>query len=272
VEDERGAIPSLDDSEELEETNVDLGLDLNPDDLCGSLVFEGEEAPGGPVREALATFVDTCVSKRIDKEHLKGLKNRPSNCPNVVVPQVTPAIWRELDKFHRTRDVGMQSTQELIVRALQVAISLKEGLATASPKSELSSQCNTIIALLGNASLETSFRRRELLRPSINKKFHSLCAPATPIGKMLFGDKMTDELKEINEVARVAKGVMQSSARDDRPASKRPFGGQGSRQSQSLNWNGRQNNDRRKQGHQGQRRVTRGGRANNQLSDRRPRN
>lgn len=105
----------------------------------------------------------------------------------------------------------MQVTQELLVKGTQV-VTLMDKLRTAErdalcPK-ELSSSCATAVALLGNASLELCLRCRDLMHSSINKKYHALCGSATPVGKLLFGDKITEDLKEINEAAKVSRGVV----------------------------------------------------------------
>ena len=76
----------------------------------------------------------------------------------------------------------MQSTQELSVRGLQLALAMKERLSSSeeSKVEDVGAMCTTLIALLGNASLEMSFQRRELLKSSINRRYHSLCGPSTP--------------------------------------------------------------------------------------------
>ena len=82
------------------------------DDL--SVVLEGVESAGPPISVSLAEYVTTCATKRIEREHLKSLRQkvkRPENCPQVVAPPVNPVIWRELDKFQRTRDVHLQTAQ-----------------------------------------------------------------------------------------------------------------------------------------------------------------
>ena len=260
---------SLSDIEDLAPSTVipvledepDLGLDLNGEDLHEhmaieanmadefSLPVEGGEVSGPKLPEKLAQYVETCVSKRIDKDHLKSLKQsakRPDNCPLAVVPQVNPGIWRDLEKFQKTRDVQMQSTQDLVVRSLYLLTDVRHALSESSNPKDLERKCNTIIALLGNASLELSFRRRELLRSSLNKKYHSLCSPNTPVGKSLFGDSMSDELKSINEVSRVAKGVVSfGNNKGDRSSSQaQPSRGHGggrayAQSHRSLNWQGR---------------------------------
>ena len=60
---------------------------------------------------------------------------RPENCPQVVAPPVNPVIWRELDKFQRTRDVHLQTAQELLVKGLLTAVQVKEKLMEASKSS-----------------------------------------------------------------------------------------------------------------------------------------
>ena len=205
---------------------INLGLDLNSDDShlrdnvaeekveeSFELTLEGDETLGPAIRDPLATYATTCVTKRIERDHLKALKQkakRPANCPNVVVPQVNPAIWRELDRFSKVRDVHMQSTQELSVQSLQLALAMKERLSSSeeSKVEDVGSMCARLITYLGNASLEMSFRRRELLKPSINRRYHSLCGPSTKVGVYLFGDRMEEDMREIAEAAKVSRGIV----------------------------------------------------------------
>ena len=260
-----GFLPNLDDLAE-----INLGLELEGEDLDGppdtlntdadmdppedsddlSVVLEGAESAGPPISVSLAEYVTTCSTKRIEREHLKSLRQkvkRPEKCPQVVAPPVNPVIWRELDKFQRTRDVHLQTAQELLVKGLLTVVQVKEKLMEASKSSsdplskELSSACSTAIALLGNASLESSFRRRDLLRSAINRRYHALCGNTTPVGKYLFGDKIADDLKEINEANRVSKGVVQERHQPPSSAPNRSFSHtpQGQSSSRPLNWSGR---------------------------------
>ena len=54
---------------------------------------------------------------------------------------------------------------------------------------------DTSVALLGNAFLESSYRRRALLKMGIHARFHSLCSTKTPITNHLFGDNMLETAK-----------------------------------------------------------------------------
>ena len=45
------------------------------------------------------------------------------------------------------------------------------------------------LGLLGHISFEISQRRRDAIRPNLNKEYATLCASHVPITKMLFGDE-----------------------------------------------------------------------------------
>ena len=87
---------------------------------------------------------------------------------------------------------------------------MKERLSSSeeSKVEDVGAMCTTLIALLGNASLDMSFRRRELLKPSINRRYHSLCGPSTEVGDYLFGDRMAEDMREIAEAAKVSRGIV----------------------------------------------------------------
>ena len=227
-----GVVPSLDDLAE-----INLGLNLDGDDLeqvpqeagdvltgteaTGDLlvVLEGDESVGPPVSGALAGYVTTCASKRIEREHLKSLRlkaKRPASCSGLVTPQVDPVIWRELDRFQCSCDVNMQTSQELLVKGLQLVVGMNDKLLAASRTnsgsdpllSELSTLCTSAIALQANASLESSFRHQELLRSSLSRRCHALCGTSTPLGAHLFGDEIAEDLKEIIEANKVSRGIV----------------------------------------------------------------
>ena len=61
----------------------------------------------------------------------------------------------------------------------------------------LNEQIDACFSLLGNALLESSYRRRDLLEPAINPQFHSLCGSKTPVTNILFGDNILESAKTI---------------------------------------------------------------------------
>jgi len=89
---------------------------------------------------------------------------------------------------------------------------------------------NAAIAMLGNAFLDLSHRRREVMRSGINRRYQGLCHSSVPVTKFLYGDNVQESIKEINEMSKLAKTVSPNSAgryhpynRDGGKGSSRPF-------------------------------------------------
>ena len=106
----------------------------------------------------------------------------------MVVPKVNPGIWKELDKGHRTKDVHLifyKAPKNYWVEGLSFAVVMaKDKLlnsqsqperGTDDAHSEVNTLLSTAIAVLGNAFLDMSQRRREIMRPGINRRYQSLC-------------------------------------------------------------------------------------------------
>ena len=67
-----------------------------------------------------------------------------------------------------------------------------------SPDIEKLIRMNTdVLGLLGHISFEISKRRRDAIRPNLNKEYATLCASHVPITKMLFGDELQTQLNHI---------------------------------------------------------------------------
>ena len=151
---------------------------LTPDELDAMqlIAFEGDEETSPGVSPSLANYVSQCTRKRIDRDHLSTTLRqqclRPENCESLVVPKVNPGIWKELDKGHRTKDVHLQSTQELLGRGLNAVVMAKDKLlnsqtqperGTDDAHSEVNTLLSTAIAVLGNAFLDMPQRQREIM-------------------------------------------------------------------------------------------------------------
>ena len=134
---------------------------------------------------------------------------------------MNPGIWKELDKGHRTKDVHLQSTQELLGRGLNAVVMAKDKLlnsqtqperGTDDAHSEVNTLLSTAIAVLGNAFLDMSQRRREIMRSGINRRYQSLCNQTVPITHQLFGDNIQEAIKEINDMAKLSKSISPPSS------------------------------------------------------------
>ena len=61
-------------------------------------------------------------------------------------------------------------------------------------------QPSDMLTVLGKAIFLTSLKRRDELRPHINKSFQSVCSQCTKITTLLFGDDLAKQIKNISEV------------------------------------------------------------------------
>ena len=50
--------------------------------------------------------------------------------------------------------------------------------------------------LLLSSNRELILKRRDLIRPDLNKQYASLCNPSTPVSSFLFGDELNKEVEE----------------------------------------------------------------------------
>ena len=128
---------------------------------------------------------------------------RPANCDNFITPKVNPEIWERLDRQTRGRDFKLSTLQSTTTKVGYICTKATEFLSQArrenkSPDIEQLIRMHTdALGLLGHISFEISKRRRDAIRPNLNKEYATLCASHVPITKMLFGDELQTQLNHI---------------------------------------------------------------------------
>ena len=128
---------------------------------------------------------------------------RPANCDNFITPKVNPEIWERLDRQTRGRDFKLSTLQSTTTKVGYICTKATEFLSQArrenkSPDIEQLIRMHTdALRLLGHISFEISKRRRDAIRPNLNKEYATLCASHVPITKMLFGDELQTQLNHI---------------------------------------------------------------------------
>ena len=55
------------------------------------------------------------------------------------------------------------------------------------------------VVLLMSANRELNLKRRDLLRPDLNKQYGALCNPSTPMSTFLFADDLNKEVEELTK-------------------------------------------------------------------------
>ena len=210
------------------------------------LHFVEDEAVGPPISEANASYVEDCCKKRILSSELAKFKEafkRPENCPALSVPTINPNLWAQLPKESKEHDKRLQNAQSLLAKGLTGVVQIKETLLLFNSHPDqfsllfpkLFAELDSCVALLGNAFLESSYRRRDLLKPAINPRFHSLCGSKTPITNFLFGDNVLESAKSIQSSQKMTRNFAsgRGSFQTNRPTNR--FSTSGSRTTSSSN-------------------------------------
>ena len=132
----------------------------------------------------------------------------PENCDMLCVPRVNEALWSDLEKPAKSRDLAMQDVQKCMLKSARPLIEAiqmtKVSRKNKTPiDSKLLLEClRNALTCLGNASYQASMRRREFLKPELRKNFPPLCSSSLPLTKYLFGDDLS---KQVDEIAKANK-------------------------------------------------------------------
>lgn len=150
----------------------------------------------------------------------------PREMQHACVPRVNEALWSDLEKPAKSRDLAMQDVQKCMLdsaRPLFEAIQMtKVSRKNKTPiDSKLLLEClRNALTCVGNASHQASMRRREFLKPELSKNFRSLCSSSLPLTKYLFGNdlpKKVDEIAKANKItSKVVTKETNSGNRSDR--------------------------------------------------------
>ena len=138
---------------------------------------------------------------------------RPANCDNFITPKVNPEIWERLDRQTRGRDLKLSTLQSTTTKVGYVCTKATELLSQArrenkSPDIEQLIRMHTdALGLLGHISFEISQRRRDAIRPNLNKEYARLCASHVPITKMLFGRELQIQLNHIRASNKISNTI-----------------------------------------------------------------
>ena len=173
-------------------------------------IFEDEEKFSEEVSSSISKMIERITKNKSDVTSLikKDDNKIPANCKGLCPPVVNPEIWQNLDRRTRTQDLLLQSIQRLIglgiVPLIRIGVLLKNKNCNLSELRELVQRSVTI---LSNAMFEASIKRRIMLKPRIDRRFHQLTNRNEPVGSNLFGDDVSRRLKEINEAHKMNRSL-----------------------------------------------------------------
>ena len=155
------------------------------------------EKTDAKISEKLAKIVKNRWPYKLSDGQLKEKTEkylRPANCDHFITPKVNPEIWERLDHQTRERDLKLSTLQSTTTKVGYICTKATELLLQARRESkspDIEQLMHTdALGLLGHISFEISQRRRDAIRPNLNKECAKLCASHVPITRMLFGDEL----------------------------------------------------------------------------------
>ena len=168
------------------------------------------------ISEKLAKIVENRWLSKLSDGQLKEKTEkylRPTNCDNFITPKVNPEIWERLDRQTRGRDFKLSTLQSTTTKVGYICTKATEFLSQArrenkSPDIEQLIRMHTdALGPLGHISFEISKRRRDAIRPNLNKEYATLCASHVPITKMLVGDELQTQLNHIRASNKISNAT-----------------------------------------------------------------
>ena len=196
----------------------DGGNDPLLSEIAEDLLNADESGPAA--EKQLADFINNLWSKKLPDSKLKDKSVkylRPANCETLATPRVNPEnfriIWDKLSHSVKQQDLRSSSTQKtvgtagaVLCKSIEMLLEMKN---SKQPKSDSDIQklikLNTdAVALLGHAHVDLSHRRRESIKPHLNKDYAGLCASHVPVTALLFGNDLQTQLNNIRASNRVS--------------------------------------------------------------------
>ncbi|XP_030851512.1 uncharacterized protein LOC115928456 [Strongylocentrotus purpuratus] len=159
---------------------------------------------GDPIEEEIAQSTSYLMTHQLEGKVLDEVTAKypaPSNCQIIEAPKVNPVIWDNLPPMTKSRDLKLQRVQKSLTHGINAfARSVSMGGITDTQQDAL--------ALICNANFELNCLRKELIKPDLNARFTHLCKPTLPATRLLFGDDLGKQVKDLKDQQLAAAGVM----------------------------------------------------------------
>ena len=195
------------------------------DDLLKKLAldFSKDDKVSSPISKQLADIINKRWASKLSENKVKETVekyDRPENCEKLVAPKVNPEIWGKLTHHGKKQDLRLSAIQNMIVRVGAIIAQSTQKLMDFRGQSTQGGKLDTgalvtaqidAIALLGHTNYELSLRRREAIKPNLNKEYGSLCSSQTPVTNLLFGDELQSQLTAIRASNRISHTAVHNS-------------------------------------------------------------
>lgn len=210
--------------------------DSSEDELFKELkiFFADSEETGPDIDSNLSKILNHGLRSLAQTENVKKLKEkykRPGNVGNLQVPRVAPVIWRNLTEKGKSVDAAVQKTVAKflpgitpIIRQLDLLAQNKKEVKKNPILQEIKKLTSDAVQTLTHAVSASNQMRKDAIKSELDSKFHGLCEPSHPVSeKQLFGEKLSTELKELDDTKKFFLAKRSSGfQRDKRHTSFKP--------------------------------------------------
>lgn len=219
-----------------------------------ALSFKSKEKTADKVNDDLAEMTNTFFRAGISDEKYQELMKgtlRPENCTSLTRTKVNQLVWNWLSPNTKTLDISLQQHQYTVIKAAIKIVTMLDKLDALKCKGDKSSvevdqlqECINLaldsLGLLAQYNYKTNMKRKEIHKPDLLPEYHHLCSTNIPFSEQLYGDDISKEVKEIQDVNKVGKRISKfgSNGSSDRGRGHSNFGNRGSRGS-SIRGRGR---------------------------------
>ena len=176
-----------------------------------SVGCDDELLSGEPLLENWAKKLNSAWKTKQSKTYIAGIMQKyrtPSNLTDFRIPKMNKDIWDLCTKWHRKADLNMSASQRALVKATTAVLKLNDYLCADSERSvrQIAMQTTAdVVSLLGKVNRELSLRRKTATRSVLKGDYKKLATNSTNVTENLFGDNITQDIKDINTKRRIAE-------------------------------------------------------------------
>ena len=207
-------MPSLASNQEFSMTARQTQSSMNKPEISNSLSemakkYQKTEVCSHDLDEGLAESINSIFREELGDESLQSISKditRPENCPALCTVKVNKLIWKIISPHAQARDGSFQSVQTHLIQGSTLAQML-EKIKDGEDRTNLLQTCLDALALFGHTNRQLLNRRREILRPEIQHDYGHLCSSSIPFTDKLFGDNVSQNVKEIQDIKRVERVI-----------------------------------------------------------------
>ena len=167
--------------------------------------FDQDEKTTSPIDGKLADIINKRWATKFSDSNFKDRMEkyeRPENCDKVLVLRVNQEIWARLSNQAKRNDLRLASVQKVLVKIGAILAQCADKLMTARLEHTNGGKMSHedmngllgfqigALALLGHANYDISLRRREGIKPTLNREYGTLCSSQIPVSSFLFGDDL----------------------------------------------------------------------------------